>query len=228
MNITVKNENTLAFNGWVISNCGNFQTSTKVNSLLGFLYQLKPNVEAIIADARLGTRSPHGYASFFKTATSMRKVIAKYQTLVDVAPVIVSTERTKVIGTHTAQPRFECVEQCVLSAGIPSEHPVIVHTGTERISICPSFFEVLQYPAAHTNCPSLGSDGKFKPGDGQLLSGGFAFMVHALVLLYSRELYGSLEEKNDFLMRDMQNAVELNARQSLLNPESYGFYAGGK
>ncbi|KAL8750229.1 MAG: hypothetical protein Q9184_006496, partial [Pyrenodesmia sp. 2 TL-2023] len=114
------NANTFSYNGWEVSNCGQPQNMTpQLNSILGFLLQLKPELEAIITNARQGTHSSHGYAAFFKTSASIRHVIAKYQPMVDVVPVIVTPERAKVIGTRTPQPQFQClsegdpiIEQC--------------------------------------------------------------------------------------------------------------------
>ncbi|KAI4246944.1 MAG: hypothetical protein L6R42_009743 [Xanthoria sp. 1 TBL-2021] len=231
---------TVSFNGWEISGCGTPQNmEPKLNGILSFLFKIKPHLEAVVADAQLGTRSSHGYTAFFKTSANVRKVISKYQALVDVNPVLVSAERAKVIGTRTPQPRFQCInendpgtadtmDQCnrVLGPGLSPQHPVIVHTGTERISICPSFFTMKKYPPPQQKCPTLGADGKFRPGEGALLTNGFAYMVYALVMMYNRELYETHADFN--AMWDMQYAVELTARQSLLNPESYGFYAGGE
>ncbi|KAL8848582.1 MAG: hypothetical protein Q9221_006415 [Calogaya cf. arnoldii] len=232
MDVKIVNADTVSYNGWEVSRCGTPEglMTPELNSILGFLFQHKPHLEAVIADAKLGTRSSHGYTAFFKSNTNMRTVINKYQALLDVSPVIVSAERAKVIGTHTPQPRFQCVKaDDPESAGIMARcnrthYPAIVHTGTERISICPDFYKAKQYPAPILNCPTLGANGKFNSRDGSLMTNGFAYMVYALVMMYNRELYTTYIDSNGLL--DMQHAVELNWRQSLLNAESYGFYAG--
>ncbi|KAL8931075.1 MAG: hypothetical protein Q9208_000178 [Pyrenodesmia sp. 3 TL-2023] len=234
MDIRTVDANAVSYNGWKISNCRHPQNMTELNRVLGFLFQLKPNLEAVIADARLGTRSPHGYAVFFKTSTSIRRVVAKFQSMVDVTPVIVTPERAKVIGTRTPQPRFQCLGEgddpiIKLCTRNPRSLPLfIVHPGTERISICPNFFRVKQYSLPRKSCPTLGADGRFRPGDGSLMSNAFAYAVHALVLLYGREFHVTTPADTVDSIYDMQYAVDLNARQSLLNQESYAFYAGGR
>lgn len=245
MDIRLIDEATISWEGWEISGCGN-PTSAKVNSLLGFLFQFKPHVEAVIADARLGLRSPHGYAAFFKTITSMRKVKNKYEALKDASPVIVSSERARIIGKHTAQPRFQCIdendlnqanilEQCLplgTTSGFEPRPPLIFFPGTEIIAVCPSFFQLNQYRQPQREggsallCPPLGGDGKFPSGNGVLLTSAFGYAIHALVLLKNRELWDGREDWNTIF--DIQNAVELSARDSLLNAESYAFYAGGR
>ncbi|KAL8639521.1 MAG: hypothetical protein Q9226_008861 [Calogaya cf. arnoldii] len=241
MDVKIVGANIVSYNGWVISGCGTSEglMTPKLNSILGFLFQIKPHIEAVIADAKLGTRSSHGYTAFFKSNTNMRAVINKYQALLDVSPVIVSAERAKFIGTHTPQPSFQCIKEddpesadimarCnrTFRSDLTSHYPAIVHTGTERISICPDFYKTKQYPAPKQYCPTLGANGNFKPADGSLMTNGFAYMVYALVKMYNRELYTTYINSNRLL--DMQHAVELKSRQSLLSAESYGFYAGGE
>ncbi|KAL8722744.1 MAG: hypothetical protein Q9181_007424, partial [Wetmoreana brouardii] len=141
---------------------------------------MKPHLQGVIDDARRGTRSQHGYAAFFKSNINIRKVITKYQSLVDPDPVIVSEERAKIIGTRTPQPRFQCInegdpktadvmETCNPNRQYHLAGPVIAFFGTERIAVCPSFFWAPQYPSGEGICPTLGDDGKFKPGDASLL-----------------------------------------------------------
>lgn len=242
VNLDIKyvDADTISFNGYHIYDCGSPQAMPpKLNALLGFLFQMKPHLQGVINDARQGTRSQHGYTAFFKSSINMRRVIAAYQRLVDAAPVIVHEERAKIIGTHTPQPKFQCInendpntedvmELCDrgLRHGFPSHNPVIHRPGTELILVCPSFFQLTQYPPPERICPTLGANGKFRRGDYKLLGGAFAYTVYTLVFMYNREMYETYEDFNS--LWDMQYAVELNSRQSVLNPESYGFYAGGE
>ncbi|KAL9603535.1 MAG: hypothetical protein Q9179_002152 [Wetmoreana sp. 5 TL-2023] len=235
---------TFRYNGYEVTGCVNLQSENasvygpearRLSGILSFLQQMKPHLQGVIDDARRGTRSQHGYAAFFKSNFNMRKVIAKYQQLLDASPVIVSEERAKIIGTRTPQPIFHCInegdpktadimELCNQNSRYGITDPIIVLSGTERIVICPSFFAVMQYPPAERICPTLGNNGKFKAGDGSLMQGGFQYVVYNLVLMYNWELYST--HINLDTLSDMQSAVELNSRQSLLNPESYGYYAG--
>ncbi|KAL8879474.1 MAG: hypothetical protein Q9198_002914 [Flavoplaca austrocitrina] len=222
--------NTIGYNGWEITGCGDPQVMPpELNDILAFLVILKPGLEAVIADARQGLRSPHGYTAFFKSATNIRQVILRYQMLVDVNPVIVPPERAKVINTHTPQPRFQCINENDPKTAETMEQckrinqPMIVHNGTELISLCPLFFKLFQYESQP--CPILGGDGRFMPGDGRLMMDAFPFTVLALMQIYNREMGEAMTIGKGY---DMQHAVDLDARQSLHHPENYGYYAGGK
>ncbi|KAL8886478.1 MAG: hypothetical protein Q9215_005817 [Flavoplaca cf. flavocitrina] len=222
--------NTIGYNGWEIADCGDIQVMPlELNDILAFLVILKPGLEAVIADARQGLRSPHGYTAFFKSATNIRQVILRYQLLVDVNPVIVSPERAKVINKHTPQPRFQCINENDPKTAETMEQckrinqPMIVHSGTERISLCPLFFKLFQYESQP--CPVVGGDGRFMPGDGSLMMDPFPYTVLALMQIYNREMGEAMKIGEGY---DMQHAVDLDARQSLHHPENYGYYAGGK
>ncbi|KAL8682177.1 MAG: hypothetical protein Q9224_006799, partial [Gallowayella concinna] len=103
---------TIRFRGWDITGCVNDPVQgAKRYRLMNFLALLKPHVEAVIADAQKGTGSAHGYSAFFKTATSVRKVVAKYQPLLDASPIILGDARSKELGIKIAPPRFLCVNE---------------------------------------------------------------------------------------------------------------------
>ncbi|KAL8689836.1 MAG: hypothetical protein Q9218_004581 [Villophora microphyllina] len=238
LNLTILDTQTVNFNGWEISSCGLPQSPTpQLNSMLGFLYQMRPHLEAVINDAHQGVRSPHGYAAFFKTSINARRVISIYQNLVDANPVIVSEERAKITKTRTPQPRFECINEndpvhanitlvCNRGheSGVTIINPFIIFPGIERIAVCPTFFKINQYPPPGTACPSLDSEGKFQHGDMTLMHGGFAYVVYTLAMMYNRDMY-ELKQNNNHLT-DMQEAIDLNSRMGLHNAENFGFYAG--
>ena len=223
------------YNGYDINDCGDPQSPTsKGNWLLGFLFQMRPHLEQVIADAQLGTRSKHGYAAFFKSATNIRKVTAAYQRLLDAQPIIVDEDRvsTTLGRTRTPQPLLLCVndgdaERAALMFQCNAQmSPMIIWPGTEVMVLCPRFFEKKQYPFGVIVCPDLGSDGRYRTGDGRLMSGLFATMVYLLTIMYERGLYEEYQHWGR--PHDMQWAVDQNTRQSVMIPESYGFYAGGE
>ncbi|KAL8803582.1 MAG: hypothetical protein Q9182_003087 [Xanthomendoza sp. 2 TL-2023] len=239
MDIKYIDGSTISFKGWHLTGCVNHRVrGPRLNQLLGFLHQLNPHIEAVIADAQKGLRSTHGYTTFFKTAINVRKVVAKYRPLLDASPIILSEARSKILGNMTAQPKFRCINEdnpkhaavmalCNRPLGydISPRQPLLAHPGSEYLDVCPSFFQMDQYPLPGRNCPILWSDGRFRKGDVMLLSSGFAFMVYALVMMYNRELHETYS--NYQMIYDMRYAEELNGRHSVLNAESYGLYAGG-
>lgn len=233
---TFVDTNTVRYDGYEVNNCGDPGVKTsKASRLLGFLSQMKPYLELVIADAQQGTRSKHGYAAFFKSNVNMRKVVSAYLLLVDASPILVDEERAQNTSSRTPQPRLMCINEgdprtadimrgC--NQGHPMQHPVIIWPGTEVMAICPSFFRIQQYPTTERGCPTLDASGRFRPGDGKLLQGLFAFVVYHLVVMYNREMYTTYHDGDS--LWDMQYAVMLNSRQSMFNAASYGYYAGGK
>ncbi|KAL8800865.1 MAG: hypothetical protein Q9200_007120, partial [Gallowayella weberi] len=238
MHINYVDNSTISFKGWEITECVNHPVhGPRLNQLLGFLHQLSPRVEAVIADAQKGARSRHGYTAFFKTAANRRKVIAKYQPLLDAYPIILGEARSKALGKMTAQPRFRCINEdnpkhadvmalcnSPLGNAISPRQPLLAHPGSEYIDVCPSFFQMDQYPLPGKHCPILLQDGRYRKGDVELLGSGFGFMVYVLVMTYNRELYETYA--NFRVIDDLRHIVDLNGMQSVLNAESYGFYAG--
>ncbi|KAI4192859.1 MAG: hypothetical protein LQ346_004125 [Caloplaca aetnensis] len=235
LNVSFVDASTVSYNGWMISGCGEGKVVTpKLNEILIFLFDMKSHLEAVVADVKLGTRSSHGFPAFFKTSTNIRTVMNKYRQLLDVNPVIVDADRARELGTRTPQPTFHCLKkddpesadmmaQC---QSVPSHYPAIWVLGSESIWLCPKFFTTVSYPPPKQHCPTLGANGKFKPGDGSLMGSNFAYMVFSMVLMYNRDIYESLTKYNR--RADMQSAVELSARQSVLHAANYGFYAGGE
>ena len=107
----------------------------------------------------------------------------------------------------------------------PTSTPIIIWPGTEMMAICPSFFQMKQYPTTEQGCPTL-EGGKFRPHDGKLIQSLFAYVVFHLIVMYNRDMYETYHEWTT--QDDMQYAVELSSRQSLLHATNYGYYAGGR
>ena len=99
---------------------------------------------------------------------------------------------------------------------------MLLSPGTEMTVICPDFWEVAHYPPPGQACPKT-VNGKFKAGEVSLAATGYAYMVLNLVLMYTHETFG-----RSYTSGDISSAVELSSRQSVLNPISYAYYAGGK
>lgn len=220
------------FEGYNIILCGDpGDRATKANKLLAFLYTMKLEIEKLMDDAKLGTHSKHGFAAFFKSDRNINQVIARYQIIVEGGPVIVSEARAAAIrGDRTPQPVLICVnegdsrtayvlEQCKKR---PTEI-VLIEPGVEWVMVCPQFFDDAEARDAAQPCPKVQPDGKFKEGDRGLLAGRYADVVHMLIRLYDRAATYNIQGA-----QSMQEAVELDARNSLKSAVAFGYYAGGK
>ena len=220
------------FEGYNILLCGDLGNRTeKANKLLGFLQAMKLELEKLMDDAKLGTRSKHGFAAFFKSDRNINQVIARYQNIVKGHPVIVSEARAAATrGDRTPQPVFICVNEDDSRTAKALEHCkqrpteiVLIEPGVEWVMVCPQFFDDAQARDAAQPCPKVQPDGKFKEGDRALLAGRYADVVHMLIRLYDRAATYNIQGA-----QSMQEAVELDARNSLKSAVAYGYYAGGK
>ncbi|KAL8836537.1 MAG: hypothetical protein Q9170_002892 [Blastenia crenularia] len=226
-------------NGYEVFGCGDYRDSaSKASRVLDFLAHFKPSLEQLIADAQQGTRSQHGFAAFFKSNRNIRKVVSTLRPLVDAYPVILDEKVARMLGTHTQQPGFHCIDEeapdpaqkrildeyCNRSRSL--KRPLAIWPGSEVIAICPEFFRLPFYDGVGTGCPTLGADGKFNP-HANLISTAYSAAVYALVAVYHRDISDSYQEwGNTFL--DMQSSIDdLTVRQSVLKPTNYGFYAAG-
>ena len=227
--------NTFFCEGYTIHNCGRPQdASSKANQVLGFLIELKVTLKHVVIDAQQGIRSRHGFAAFFKSNSNIRHVANALRSVLKGRPIIISAERAASDqGPRARPPTFMCInEGDETTAEIMAEckevkkGPLGIWPGTEVMALCPDAFNKTLHPYATRTCPTLDRNGKFKPGDVSLVQGLFAKMVYSLVTMYYPKMYETYVDWDS--LKDMQYAVELNARHSLLNRESYGFYAGGK
>ena len=219
----------IRWNGYDIMLCGNpHDPIGKANKLLGFLFAMKEEVEKLITDAQLGTRSQHGFTAFFKSNRNIAKVVAAYRNIADGNPVIVSGGRAAGRGNWTPQPVFMCINKGdAMTAPILAQcrqrnlEPVFIKPGIEGIMVCPQFFDDLGHDSQP--CPDLGPDGKFKAGDLGLIHGKYAYVVHMLIRMYDRAAAENVREAES-----MQDAVELTSRESLRSAVNFGYYAGGE
>ena len=103
----VDNE-TVLYNGYEVHKCGDYRDRTsKTTYLVGFLFEMRAELEKLVADAKLGTHSSHGFAAFFKSNRNINKVVRTLEPLVDAHPVLVSEERARELPSdnRTPQPR---------------------------------------------------------------------------------------------------------------------------
>lgn len=80
----------------------------------------------------------------------------------------------------------------------------------------------MQYSPSGLVCHTLAVDGESRLGDFRLTSSAFAYTVRGLVLLYNRKLTARVDWNS---MGDVQAAVDLSTRQSVLDADNWGCYA---
>ena len=226
---------TFFYRGYLIHNCGTpHDASSQANQVLRFVFKLQAILQNVIADTQQGTRSRHGFAAFFKSNSNIPNVENALRSVLIGRPIIISAERAASDqGPRNRRPTLMCInEDDEKTAHILADckeigtGPLAIWPGTEVMALCPDAFNESLHPYAMRTCPTLNRSGKFKPGDASLAHGFFAQLVYNLITMYHRKMYETYEDWDS--LKDMQYAVELNARQSLLNIESYGYYVGGK
>ncbi|CAF9914086.1 MAG: hypothetical protein HETSPECPRED_001748 [Heterodermia speciosa] len=226
---TAKNPNVVSFNNYDIAFCGDPHDATSdASRLMGFLAAMKTQLERLIADAQLGTHSSR-YTAFFKSNRNVQKVIAQLRNLIDGNPVIVTEPRVDATGSRTPQPKLICISEAYPEAAVwmaecatRSADPVFLWLGTEAVAICPNFWNL---PLSY-ECPLMEGGRVSREDEYALLRGMYALMVHQLVRLYNRGIRES--ERDHGIAYTMQEAMDLDARHSLLSATNYGFYAGGE
>ena len=224
------------FHGYDLYDCGDpSDITSKANKMLFFLGEMRSQLKKLIADAQKGTRSQHGFAALFKTDRNIGKVVRTFEPLVEAYPIIVDEDRvSRTVGhSRTPQPVLMCINEgddqtattmkACMTGSLTT--PLIISPGKEVMAICPDFFSIRPYPKGAPACPRL-EGGRFKYSEVLLMGGLYAYVVFALVTMYNRDLYESYY--GSAYLQDMQYAVDLGVRDSVLNAASYGFYAGGK
>ena len=106
--VSLIDNETLLYNGYEVHKCGDYRDrNSKTTYVVGFLTLMRAELEKLVADAKLGTHSSHGFAAFFKSNRNINKVVRTLEPLIDAHPVLVSEERARDLPSdnRTPQPR---------------------------------------------------------------------------------------------------------------------------
>ncbi|KAL9135213.1 MAG: hypothetical protein Q9175_003597 [Cornicularia normoerica] len=216
--------------------CGAGQPDSKAARLQALLPLIWQNLQIAIQDVKKGTASQHGYTAFFKSNANQAAVMDLFQKVSAGDAIPISADRAMRLGSLTASPSFACMAEgdsftahlyaeCLARSTGTRFSPLMTWGATEIIMICPSFWTL---PAGLTraNCPKV-VDNKAAPNDEALIRSMYGSIVHMLVNVYLPE---SLDYGNSVVEEviNVQDAVALNATESMVNANNYALYAGGE
>lgn len=211
---------------YLIYLCNASQPDSDASSLQALLPRVYDGLQAVIADAELGTSSRHGYASFFKTNDSIAEVLKVYQ---DIAAgrdssAGINPGRTELSST---QPMFMCINDVpetepiyqVCTTEDQSGFPISRIGQSDMIAICPRFWDIREMPVPRLDCPRVGGS-KLYRNNMDLSINQQAMIVYVLVALFRNNTVWPPVMK-------IQDAVDLNASASLANANSHALYYAG-
>lgn len=137
---------------------------TKARALKALLPMFQAQLDQLLLDAQLGTRSPHGYEALFKSRRSKKIVKYVFQKIRNADVIPLSEKRAAHLGKATAAPIFVCIEpgdqrttsllaNCKGGAETGRSRTLFTD-GEEAIFICPVFW-LLPAGLHRDQCPTV-------------------------------------------------------------------------
>ena len=226
--VAANDEDTVSSGNYQIQNCNSHKAESDASYLQQLLPQIRTNLRAVIADARLGTASKHGYGTFFKTNDNIEDVITVYRRIAAGNDVLVrSVSDSNILGLTAARPTIVCVNNVLETAPIYQAclrdwfDPTSVHVvDSNLIALCPQFWERKEAPLPRVDCPRSKAS-SFILNNLDLISNQQAMIVYKLAHLYE-DVSVSGEVMNN------QNAADLNSTSPVQTATNYAFYYAGE
>lgn len=214
---------------YLIRHCNYGEPNSEASYLQSLLRQINIHLRDVIADAELGTASNKGYSAFFKSNENVHEVMRVYKAMAAEEDVIVpSLWNASTPGTKPARPTFVCVDDTPDDGGMyrqcvneDSHVPMVAMSETGTIALCPLFWDEDRVPLPRTDCPRL-SGNTVSPNIRALSQNQEAMIVYKLA-----ELYGKVNKAPDVAMK-IQDAVDLDAEDSIANPYNFALYYAGQ
>lgn len=173
-------------------------------------------------DSRLGVDSEFGFAALFKSNNAAARV-----NLI-LSKIAYGTIPSRAGCYPGARPTVLCVNSNDVITNRMRElcnmgHPAYTNKAFPHVVIlCPSVWYLPDMRASEVKCPTLDAKGKLTPNDGVIALNTQATIVHEFVHIYQRFIDMGDEAYN------IQDAIELNEKDSLRNPSNYALYVAGK
>jgi len=202
---------------------------TKARALKALLPMFEAQLDQLLLDAQLGTRSIHGYEALFKSRRNKKIVNSVFQKIRNADVVPLSAKRGAHLGGGTsAAPMFVCIEpgdertaellaHCNVGAA-PGRSKTLFTIGEEAIFICPVFWNL---PAGlHPyQCPTVVNN-KITGSD-ELAASMYATILHEMVHLY----YAKTNLRDETY--NLPDCIDLGSKASTLNAQNFAYYASG-
>ncbi|MCJ1302022.1 hypothetical protein MMC08_004823 [Hypocenomyce scalaris] len=216
---------------YVILKCGAGQANSHASYLQTLLPLMASSLQNAITDVQLGTASMHGYTAFFKTNDNKKAVQSVFQNIADGTSITLDNNSALVSGRLTARPTVVCATQddaatsaLINSCNAEPKMAASMLPASEFIVICPFFWTLPVFPPPNA-CPTVVNN-ELTPDNTNLVYSQYAALVHELTHLYNPAEPASGTGEGETYR--VQQAVNLNAAQSLANANNFAFYAAGE
>lgn len=208
---------------YIVGNCACMNESQGIYNLLPQVWQ---TLQLVLTDLELGTASPHGFSTFFKSNTNLPIVRQVYRAIADgkdlptgrpiiecACPDVVDHEALYRAFLYVCGPRPPSFKHHLAST--------LVDHGT--VVLCPSFWAFKDFPDVDDCVPVAGRRGRKRfLDDGRSLGDTrFSVLVHELVHLYNPLDRANWTEE----VYDIQRCGELDGEKSVANSQNWAFYA---
>ncbi|KAL6719816.1 hypothetical protein ACLMJK_001737 [Lecanora helva] len=210
---------------YLIHLCNANQANSHASYLQQILDQIYTNVQAVIADAHLGTASKRGFGAFFKTDENIDEVIRVFEHIAAGTDIMIESIPGRGLPSHLpAKPTLVCINDIPETASVYHNcvvdfpgTPLVHWEESDLIALCPDFWKEEKVAVARTDCPKLrGSN--LSPNTDKLSRNQEAMIVHELV-----HIYQNVTQYPDEVM-NIQDAINLNATSSFSNANNYALY----
>ncbi|KAI4122905.1 MAG: hypothetical protein LQ338_005557 [Usnochroma carphineum] len=206
---------------YIINNCQRVHHFPQLDQLLN---QSRQALELVLSDLELGTGSPHGFRTFFKSNTNLPiakqvfRAIAGGQNLTTGKPPAIECVSPEGL---TGQILATYRKLCTPAGREPSHAASLPLRGT--IVLCPTFWEAPDFPGVDDCVGVSGRRGKrlYVDNGWTLRDTKFAILVHELVHLYNPS-DGAAKTAEVY---DIRDCAELDKDQSVGNAENWAIYA---
>ncbi|KAI4115257.1 MAG: hypothetical protein LQ338_007882 [Usnochroma carphineum] len=196
--------------------------------------QMISDLESTIADLEFGTASRHGFRSFFKTNANINDVRAVYKKMANAVEIYATNPdlqdmRPPAILCYDGRATDPIVEEsyrkgCAPKPGQHSNIAALSTPATATIDLCDLFWG-LRPEATANQCPLIAGNrlGRKLENTADLVLDQVSALIHEFAHLYNAHEppYGYAESYN------IQDAVDLNATESLRNAANYAYYVSG-
>ena len=226
---TDPNDPNVVYSGhYRIVNCKPSLPNSYASELQGLLPQIWTSLQKVLADVKLGTSSPHGFAALFKSNSNRQTVQSVFQSIADGGPVRGIVNPTLLcINTDDTDKRYKWMYEKNCAPLTPDGPPAnaFAYPKLQVVGICPAFWELgallFEKPNPH-DCPSVSRENGVLASPIPLDLNQHSALIHELVHLYFAAGNHATE------VYDLQQCVNLKSAESLANIPNWSYYAAGE
>ena len=214
---------------YLILKCDAGNPNSRAAKLQALLPQIFTTLQAVIADASLGTASRHGYATFFQNDDNIASVQGIYRNIAAGSPVSLPQEGRTVNPLFDIWPTLVCIQPgdtTFIKIAALCELGAAAGIFEKRfVALCPNFWE-WEEAAGSLDCPRVRRN-TLTPNTDDLTRNQQGMLVHELAHIYGVTSNKDWKE-GEFETYNINDAANLDVADALLNAQNYAYYYSGK